>query len=220
MNSAAQVAQLPDWNAIKSELGILGEHLLNRLAADSYGRFVDALHVDIEAVLQGMERDRERHYKKSEDQLTHFIASMLAEKGYTCSAGRQQSGSVDLTVERRTKGYIWTAEAKIFTSLSKVEEGFLQLTTRYSPGDFEDAHTGILIYVQAGDAASKLSSWRAHVAAKPGTKIVDSASRKNLSFSSIQTHETSGLDFTVKHWAVALLFRPRDASGRNAKRYK
>jgi len=206
-------------DAILAEFGPGGARMLQRISAASYRQFVKALHHDIEAILVDMERNRERFLEFSEDQLTFHISSILIERGYTASCGRQQSGSVDLTVQRIAKGYVWTAEAKIYKQLDNIREGFLQLSTRYSPGDFEEAHTGMLIYVQTANALEKLQTWRSDVTGRPNTTVRDAVTRPQLSFESIQVHDTSGLEFEVKHWIVALYFKPQDKSGRTAKRY-
>ncbi|CAP02632.1 hypothetical protein ABSDF3363 [Acinetobacter baumannii SDF] len=45
----------------------------------------------------------------------------------------------------RTEKYKWLAEAKIWSSNSYLNEGYLQLTERYSKGEKKNNHGGMFI---------------------------------------------------------------------------
>ncbi len=198
-----------------------GDRAIERCQAQTYADFVNILKRDLDEIIIDMERNRQRFQKNSEDEMTFYIASMLNQLGYTATNGSQFGGSVDLTVQKVLKGWLWTAEAKIFTALDKVNEGFLQLTSRYSPGSLEEAKAGMLIYVLTKNAADKMSAWKAHLenSGDPSLITESCASRPNLAFYSTQTHESSGLPLSIRHIGVALYFKPIDASGRTAKKY-
>jgi hypothetical protein len=129
---------------------------------------------------------------------------------------------VDLTVEKVRKNWLWTAEAKIFTSLSKVEQGFKQLTTRYSPGNMEEAKAGMIIYILTKNAADKIDSWKKHLERLGDTSLSTApcSTRPKLAFYSTHDHQDSGLPLNVRHIGVTLHFKPQDTSGLTAKKYK
>lgn len=198
-----------------------GDRAIERCQVQTYTDFVDILKRDIDEIVIGMERNRQRFQNSSEDEMTFYISSMLNQLGYTSTNGSQFGGSVDLTVQKVLKGWLWTAEAKIFTALDKVNEGFLQLTSRYSPGSLEEAKAGMLLYVLTKNAADKMRTWMSHLESSgdPSLTIEPCASRPNLAFYSTQTHESSGLPLKIRHIGLALYFKPIDASGRAAKKY-
>lgn len=199
-----------------------GNRAIERCQAQSYTDFVNILKKDIDEIIVEMERNRQRFQNNSEDEVTFYISSMLNQLGYTATNGTQFGGSIDLNVQKVLKGWLWTAEAKIFTALDKVNEGFLQLTSRYSPGSLEEAKAGMLIYVFTKNAADKIRTWQSHLenSGDPSLTTEPCASRPNLAFYSTQTHDGSGLPLNIRHIGVALYFKPIDASGRTAKKYK
>jgi len=199
-----------------------GERVIERLSASRYDQFVDMIHADIDDIVLRMERNRNRYVDLSEDDVTFHIAAMLECLGYTVSNGAQLAGSVDLTVQRVSKNWLWTSEAKIFTALDKVNEGMLQLTTRYSPGDIEHARAGMLIYIKTTKAAKKMADWKNHLLAHPdGAFAIDPcAARPNMAFHSTHEHDGTGLPMRIRHMGVWLHFKPLDSSGRTAKKYK
>lgn len=198
-----------------------GARAIERCQAETYTDFVNILKRDIDEIVIEMERNRQRFQNSSEDEMTFYISSMLNQLGYTATNGSQFGGSVDLTVQKVLKGWLWTAEAKIFTALDKVNEGFLQLTSRYSPGSLEAAKAGMLIYVLTKNAADKMKTWKSHLENSGDSSLMTEpcVSRPNLAFYSTQTHDGSGLPLNIRHIGVALYFKPIDASGRAAKKY-
>ena len=198
-----------------------GDRFIERSQAQTYTDFVNILKCDIDEIIIGMERNRQRFINSSEDEMTFYISSMLNQLGYTATNGTQFGGSVDLNVQKVLKGWLWTAEAKIFTALDKVNEGFLQLTSRYSPGSLEEARAGMIIYVFTKNAAKKMKTWKSHLEGLGDCSLVTEAcvSRPNLAFYSTQTQDSSGLPLNIRHIGVALYFKPIDASGRTAKKY-
>ena len=199
-----------------------GDRAIERCQAQTYTDFVNVLKRDIDEIIIDMERNRQRFQNSSEDEMTFYVSSMLNQLGYTATNGTQFGGSVDLNVQKVLKGWLWTAEAKIFTALDKVNEGFLQLTSRYSPGSVEEAKAGMLIYVLTKNATDKMKTWKSHLENSEDSSLITEpcASRPNLAFYSTQTHDSSGLALNIRHIGVALYFRPIDVSGRTAKKYK
>ncbi|WP_439520623.1 hypothetical protein [Hydrogenophaga sp.] len=217
------VDSLPSFSEIVAALRATpgGDRAIERCQAQTYNDFVNILKRDIDEIINDMERNRQRFQKSSEDEITFYISSMLNQLGYTATNGSQFGGSVDLTVQKVLKGWLWTAEAKIFTALDKVNEGFLQLTSRYSPSSLEDAKAGMLIYVLTKNAADKMKTWKSHLENSGDSSLTTEpcASRPNLAFYSTQTHDGSGLPLSIRHIGVALYFKPIDVSGRAAKKY-
>lgn len=199
-----------------------GERLIERHQVSTYTDFVNILKKDIDDIVIGMERNRNRFQGRSEDEITFHIASMLRQLGYSASNGTQYAGSVDLTVEKVRKNWLWTAEAKIFTSLAKVGAGFKQLSTRYSPGSMEEAKAGMIIYIFTENASKKMKTWKDHLlkAGDATLTVGTCTARPNLAFYSTHDHVDSGLPLNVRHIGITLHFKPQDPSGLAAKKYK
>ena len=199
-----------------------GSRAIDRLLAGSYAKFVEVLHADLNEASRRMEGDRGTLYGLGEDQLTLFLKVQLEAYGYDVEAGAQRSGSVDLTVKRRQFGWTWIAEAKILPPFENAHQGFLQLTTRYSSGDSEDARGGLIVYVKADNAASKIKNWRRHLERKghQGLAASDCPHRPNLAFYTKHLLQSTGLPMLVRHMGMALFFKPEDKSGLKAAKYR
>jgi hypothetical protein len=199
-----------------------GKSFFARLDAKTFDQFVKVLHDDIDDIIKLMEANPHRHRNDSEDKLTFFIASMLKQRHYRAELGVVRGGSVDLTVEGLEEEFVWICEAKIFNSISSVQEGFLQLAERYRPADNLNAKAGMLIYIARPNSVRLMDSWMKKIKTMSMSDITVTActTRPKLSFFSNHTARHSGLPVHVRHMSVTLFQDPIDKSGRQAKVHK
>jgi hypothetical protein len=185
----------------------------------SYDEFVQNLYDDIVIATKALEESANKRQKDDEDTITLNVCNMLDQHGaYKATHDTYRAGHVDLTVQHLDKKYKWSAEAKIFHSVSAINEGFLQLTTRYKFSPPED-RGGMLIYVFQPNASAKMGDWRGKLEAEApeGLVIQDCNRRPKLNFYSELKHKSTGLPFHIWHHCVVLHYEPKDKSARNAK---
>jgi len=113
--------------------------------------FIRVLYEDIDKVIAQIQENPELRQNDTEDRLTIDIVNQLHILGYNASHDTKIGGHVDITV--RKNGFLWLGEAKIYRDNTYLWEGFTQLTTRYSIGDSNQEHGGLLIYIRDEDAS-------------------------------------------------------------------
>ncbi|MEQ9486933.1 NACHT domain-containing protein [Coleofasciculus sp. F4-SAH-05] len=178
--------------------------------------FIRGFYEDIDKVIYQIQENPELRQNDTEDRLTIDIVNQLRNFGYNASHDTKSGGHVDITV--RKNGFLWLGEAKIYKDNNYLWEGFLQLTTRYSSGDSNQEHGGLLIYIRDEDASSIMEKWQNYLLEK---SLADYSFRpchiRSLAFISTHRHERSGQAFHVRHIPVMLHFAPKDRSGRRRK---
>ena len=187
--------------------------------ADNLG-FEDALirnlYKDIDKIISQIQENPELRQDDNEDRLNIEIVDQLRSLGHEASHETKINGNVDIVV--RKNDFLWLGEAKIYRGNNSLWEGFLQLTTRYSIGDFNQENGGLLIYIREEDASSIMQKWQKYLIEK---SLPDFSYRpykmKSLAFISTHKHERSGQPFHVRHIPVMLHSDPKDKSGRGRK---
>jgi HEAT repeat protein len=187
--------------------------------ADNLGfenNIIRKLYEDIDKVISLIRENPELRQNDKEDRLTIDIVNQLRCFGYDASHETKIGGHVDLVV--RKDDLLWLGEAKIYSDNNYLWEGFLQLTTRYSIGDSNQEHGGLLIYIRQGDASSIMKKWQEYLLSKNLPDYSFKPCKMNrAAFISTHRHERSGKPFHVRHIPVMLHFAPQDKSGRRRK---
>lgn len=186
---------------------------LNRLAKKffitDYSEWITHLYEDIDIAITRMQNnanyyDRAKH---SEDSLTHHLINPLHQAGYNASHDLYVRGHADITISYRN--FIWLGEAKIFTNYVKLLEGYQQLTRRYSSGDANQNQGGVIIYHYPARCTKTIQKWRNRlIAFDKSITTEDCSRRRDLAFFSTQIHESSGLNYRVRHFPVILYYQP------------
>lgn len=178
--------------------------------------FIRNFYEDLDKVIYQIQENPELRQNDKEDRLTIDIVNQLRILGYEASHDTKIGGHVDITV--RKSNFLWLGEAKIYSDNSYLWQGFQQLTTRYSIGDYNQEHGGLLIYIREEDASSIMKKWQNYLIEKslPNYRFRPCKMR-SLAFISTHRHERSGRAFHVRHIPVMLHFAPKDKSGRRRK---
>ena len=198
------------FSALKSVCagGPVGATLLYMFAATHEER-VEAVQQAIDYACRELETNRHMKQKRSEDQLTVEICSMLRMAGIQAAHDEQICGHCDIVI-RGKDSFLWLAEAKKHDAYEWLNKGFLQLSTRYSSGTPGQDNGDILIYCFAQDAAAMLAKWRQELQDRnEGVTANNSNWGSPLAFCSTHKHEASGLNFTTRHKAVVLYWNPK-----------
>lgn len=202
-------------NEISAGDPILGGLIKRRLAAN-YGEFLEILYDDITEGADEIRRQKHFIEKESEDGTTGRLQLFLKGRGYQCDF-TAAGGNVDIEVKWKT--FRWIGEAKKYTQVDKVYEGYLQLSTRYSPGTDPSgmAHGGLITYLRHPNAKEKMAVWKE--ALKDSFKDPSHCSFEDcnrfgpLGFYSEHEHGSHGTPFRVWHICLALHYDPLDKSG-------
>lgn len=196
----------------------LEESLYTRRLAlknDDYELYIKQLYKDLGLCVNDLEG--RAHYVKShsEDQLSLIVETQLNGMGYKASHDTFHNGHVDIHVKYHK--FLWLGEAKIYGSPSKIFEGFLQLTTRYSSSSQDNYHGGLLIYVQNTKLPTIdiLEGWKDHVSdpvrKKENNYEITCEDRigRNLYFNSSMPHHKSGLPYLIRHQIIDVRHDPK-----------
>ena len=193
------------------------ETFLDNLFCDSYEDFIETLYKDLDKSISVLEDARNLTSNDSEDRINADIVGKLKCMGYDATHDTQVGGHCDIHVER--KNYRWIGEAKIYKGNSYLNEGFLQLTTRYTTARVNQNQGGLLIYIRRENAEEIMSNWKAEIEKihKNDINKIDTDPKNPLAFFSDHKHKTSGCTYRTRHIPVMLHFEPQDRSARNSK---
>lgn len=187
---------------------------IDRQLASSYEDFIRILYRDLENVLSKVQERKQIYGHASEDEITMYIVDLLQEKDYWAVHDEKLGGHVDIIVRRRDTNYLWAAEAKRDKGPDWIEDGFRQLTQRYSTGAENQDRGCILVYVQGKNAKRIFQNWRTHLETLAEgddfeeLTTSDCPVKKDLAFLSTHSHESSGRTYHVRHLAVGLHHNP------------
>lgn len=184
---------------------------------------MEILYADLDFIYQQLQSNPQLHQHKLEDQITDDLIRDLNLYGYSASHDTSSGGHVDITVilGSSSQSLSWIGEAKIYRTITDLEEGFLQLSTRYRPagGNFNHNQCGMLIYVFRPDTKALIEQWREHLKAKfaNSSNDIDDFKINPFAFFSDFKHD-SGLTFKVRHMPLCLHCAPKDKSARSRKK--
>ncbi len=199
------------------------KNFLRRLEVASYDDFLDVLYDDLMIAIERLEQSPHLYMEECEDATTQRLLDIMHGMNYGAYHNLQLGGNVDLTIELRPGAYKWIGEAKRFTSIGDMREGYLQLSSRYKPGSgsVSKVHGGLLGYLRRPNAAACMNSWRDHyVKEVMADSSVSACERRGpLAFFSEHSHSSMGLPFRVWHVCIVLHFEPEDKSARSSKRH-
>lgn len=192
----------------------------DKALATTYDQFISALYKSISTAIEKLEAQSHLIEHEGEDATTARIIMFLEGAGYDATQANR-SGNVDIVVKRMQRGFVWIGEAKKYNSVSDLREGYLQLATRYTPGNSNTgiSYGGLIGYLRRPNAKSHVDAWRREFGglevARDAT-ITDCEYFGPLAFNSEHPHQGTGMPFRVWHICAKLYFYPQDSSGRES----
>lgn len=178
--------------------------------AQTHEARVSAVQKGVDFACAELEKHSSKKQGLGEDAITLDICSMLSMAGFQASHDKYNNGHCDIVVDGKDT-FVWLAEAKEHSNYGWLDKGFQQLTTRYSSGTIGQDHGDVLIYCYNADAKAMLDKWRGELVKRnTGVKAEDSPCGNPLLFCSTNKHTKSGLNFHVRHKALALHWEPKD----------
>jgi len=183
---------------------------LEYILAQDHDARVNAVQKCVDFACNLLEKHKHKKQGLSEDEITMEICEMLEMAGFQVSHDEDVGGHCDIIIKGKDL-FLWLAEAKKHSDYGWLDKGFQQLSTRYSTGVKGQDHGDVLVYCYQEDAKAILVQWRKELVDRnEGVKTEDSPCGSPLLFLSINKHASSGLDFHVRHKAVALHWSPKD----------
>lgn len=170
----------------------------------TYADWIELLEGAILFQVSQMATHRNYLQDSGEDLLTSVLVIGLSSLGLEATHS-MVNGNCDVTI--RYGDYLWIGEAKIFTGVTVVWGGYLQLTQRYSTGLPNHNKGGMLIYCIKDSAKALLAEWKAALFEQlPHCNPVDDG--HPLCFRSSDVVSSSGLDISITHFSFPLLHDP------------
>jgi hypothetical protein len=182
---------------------------LSYMFAASHEDRVQAVNAAIDWIV--LEHTKTAHHRvdRSEDALTNDIITELCALGFDATHDTDYGGHCDIVI-RGVEGFLWMAEAKIHSSYKWLYKGLQQLRTRYSTGMPGQNDGALIIYCKGPRIDRVMASWSAHLGKADKRATISRDNKNPLIFSSIHTHERTGLEFRVRHVPISLHHEPRD----------
>lgn len=184
----------------------LNKALLFCVAPD-HDRRLQILEEILERSYEYVVIDRQVTSDESENQISLRIVRMLNMAGLNASHDTQWGGHVDIAVSG-PDGFHWIGEAKIDGGNSKLKNGYLQLSTRYIPGQYGADCGELVIYGKKKDALRTLRKWAKHIAELDDCEVEDDQCEDRLWFRTSHISQTSGRRIRIRHRILPLWFRP------------
>jgi hypothetical protein len=183
---------------------------IDYILAQDHGARLQAVQKGVDFACNELEQNKHKKQGYGEDALTLEVCSMLRMLGFQASHDDDVGGHCDIVI-KGNESFLWLAEAKKHSDYAWLDKGFQQLSTRYSTGVNGQDHGEVLLYCFNQNAKAMLKKWREELKARnDGVTTQDTACGNPLLFCSIHQHAASGLDFHVRHKAVALYWDPKD----------
>lgn len=198
------------------------------MTTDTYSIWINKIYQDLDIAISRMIDNTPSMLVLDETGLTAVLA-MQMQAIYQASAETFRNGNADISIEH--KSFRWIGEAKIIESsaqsnLKYVNQGFLQLTTRYAKGQANATCGGMLIYIKPNKRCkgkkTVMQDWQGYLTQKyPDSNMSLSNCTLNIDcFYSEHTHETAEDIYKVRHMPIVLHHKPQDSSGLKAKIYR
>jgi hypothetical protein len=188
-----------------------GAILLQNILAQTHDDRLEAIQMAVDFACNELQLNKHKKQGLDEDQLAIELCSILKAFGFQVAHDEQIGGHCDIVVKGKEL-FLWLAEAKMHTAYAWLDQGFKQLSTRYSTGVPGQDNGEVIIYCFNKDAKAMMAKWRQELTSRnPAVTTQASRCGNQLLFLSSHKHDASGLEFHVRHKAVALYWSPNDS---------
>lgn len=155
-----------------------------------------------------LEQHKSKKQNYNEDQISLEICEMLQMAGFPAEHDAYTNGHCDIRIKGKEM-FLWLAEAKSHSSYEWLDQGFQQISTRYSTGVVGQDCGDILIYCKNSNSKAMLDMWKVELVARNCDVVTDDPPCENpMTFNSIHKHASTGLDFHIRHKVISLYWRP------------
>ncbi|EMH9173047.1 hypothetical protein M4B70_22205 [Klebsiella pneumoniae] len=165
---------------------------------------------------------QQRNYKvnHSEEELASFFSTELQTMLFDSERECDRSGHVDIVVRASLseEDIEWYGECKILAPTGSnwdIHQGYLQLTTRYAFGNY-DEH-GVIVFNKKNNAIERLKDWWEYLSDKEKIDFKIDCNISDMAFFTKCKDESTGRLKNIRHLFVPLFYQPKDKSAVNSK---
>lgn len=203
----------PDKTTIADFLNFFGDEPGGRMLrwqfASGHNDRIEILEEALDECYRRLVNGRKIDAEESETQLSKQVADMLSTGGIAARNEQDVNGHCDVVVEA-SSGFMWLGEAKVHGGYKWLEDGFLQLSTRYGTAMAGRDHGELIIYLRGEKALAVLTAWKKRLLESDSSiSLTEGIEKPNLFFKTRHTCENSGCDFHVRHAIVPLTHNPK-----------
>lgn len=146
---------------------------------------------------------------RGEDEISMQIVQMLNAAGISAVHDQHVNGHCDIIVNHEN-GFRWLGEAKVHKDYGWLEDGFLQLSTRYGTALVGKDHGELIIYHRGGASTTVLDEWKTRLtSAHDMVSVTEDKITTELFFRTEHKCANSGCLFYVRHTIVPLQHDPK-----------
>jgi len=157
--------------------------------------------VDIRGIIANEDR--------GEDEISMQVVQMLNAAGISAVHDQHVNGHCDIVVNHDS-GFRWLGEAKVHKSYGWLDDGFLQLSTRYGTALAGKDHGELIIYHRSGKSATVLEEWMGRLTdAHDNVSVTQDKIATSLFFRTEHLCANSGCNFYVRHTIIPLQHDPQ-----------
>lgn len=146
---------------------------------------------------------------RGEDEISMQVVQMLNFAGISAVHDQHVNGHCDIVVNH-SSGFRWLGEAKVHKSYGWLDDGFLQLSTRYGTALVGKDRGELIIYHRGGKSATVLEEWKGRLTASHDiVTVTEDKIETDLFFRTEHQCANSGCNFYVRHTIVPLQHDPK-----------
>lgn len=146
---------------------------------------------------------------RGEDEISMQVVQMLNAAGISAVHDQHVNGHCDIVVEHST-GFRWLGEAKVHKDYGWLDDGFLQLSTRYGTALAGKDHGELIIYHRGGKSTTVLGEWKRRLAAAHSmVTVTENRIDTDLFFRTVHNCVNSGCEFYIRHKIIPLQHDPK-----------
>lgn len=189
---------------------LAGEHefamMLRRKSVQTHLDFVQQLYNDFDDAIQELVHNRQRFQRAEfgEDDISAYLISFLKGRFYDADHDTQHGGHADIIVKANNGRWEWIGEAKLWGGKTWAHEGWKQLVDSYTTATVGETHSGLLLYIKQDNAKQKFDTWINFFKQSITPIKQDYFTGNPLIFDSVHINKCSGLEQSVRHFAVPL----------------
>ncbi|WP_298559383.1 hypothetical protein [uncultured Aliiroseovarius sp.] len=146
---------------------------------------------------------------RGEDEISMQVVQMLNAAGISAIHDQHVNGHCDIVVDHDS-GFRWLGEAKVHKNYGWLDDGFLQLSTRYGTALKGKDHGELIIYHRGGKSATVLKEWKKRLLSSHDiVSVTEDKVDSDLFFRTKHPCVNSGCNFFVRHTIVPLMHDPK-----------
>ena len=193
-NGGGQGGRIIRWDIASSHEERMG--VLEEVLGEAYASLVD-----VRGILAKEDR--------GEDEISMEVVRMLNFAGISAVHDQHVNGHCDIVVSHQT-GFRWLGEAKVHKDYGWLDDGFLQLSTRYGTALAGKDHGELIIYHRDGNSKKVLETWQERLLKQHDiVSLTEDRINSDLYFRTEHPCANSGCTFFVRHTIVPLKHDPQ-----------